>query len=291
MNKYIRTILTVVLTIISCISVFAETGTSGIQKLLDDVNEYLNEKPDSAYAVLRSIEIPESENGETKALYAILYAKAEYITTDSIKSDSLLQHAIRYYNGEKSLRSSLAYYYLGCYHFGNDYGKASYAFQRSIDYVPDGNDNQKARAYHALGACLFAKGSTDEGVKAYKTALKLLDEKESEGNWKLCQDIRTYLNNVASVKRQNVVFASFVSITILILSGLGVFAYFKIKKGRQVKVEETESSGNPGCTNRVHLQSDQMVEHEGPGCSDAELFRISDRGHERTVGRKVLVEQ
>ena len=245
MNNYIRTILAVALIVISYITAYCETGKSDVHKILDEVNEYLNEKPDSAFAVLNALEISESEDGETQALYAILHAKAEYAVTDTIKSDLMLQQAIKYYNGEKSLRSSLAYYYLGCYYFENDYNKAAYAFQRSIDYIPDGNDNQKGRAYHALGSCHFANGSIDEGVKAYKKALTLLDEKENESNWKLCQDIKTLLNDVTSVKRQNVIFAIFVSITVLLLSGLGVFAYIKVKRNKTVRDEETESSDAP----------------------------------------------
>lgn len=245
MNNYIRTILAVALIVISYITAYCETGKSDVHKILDEVNEYLNEKPDSALAVLNTLNVSEAEDGETQALYAILYAKAEYTVTDTIKSDTLLQNAISYYNGEKSLRSSLAYYYLGCYYFENDYNKAAYAFQRSIDYIPDGNDNQKGRAYHALGSCHFANGSIDEGVKAYKKALTLLNEKENESNWKLCQDIKTHLNNVASVKRQNVIFAIFVSMTVLLLSGLGVFAYIKVKRNKSVRDEETESSDAP----------------------------------------------
>ena len=243
-NKYIRAILIVALTIISYISAYGESGTSEIRMLLDDVNEYLGEKPDSAFAVLKTLEISESEDGDTEAFYAILYAKAEYITTDTIKSDSLLQKAIKYYNGERSRRSSLAYYYLGCYYFGIDYYKASYAFQRSIDLIPDGNDNHKGRAYHALGSCHYANRSIKEGNKAYKTALTLLDEKESEGTWKLCQDIKTQLNNDAAQQRANITFALFVTFIVLLLSGLGVFAYIKVKRKHLVNEGEIESSGN-----------------------------------------------
>ena len=245
MNNYIRTILAVALIVISYITAYCETGKSDVHKILDEVYEYLDEKPDSAWAVLNSLKISESGDEAAEAFYAILHARAEYIITDTIKSDSLLQKAIKYYNGEKSRKSSLAYYYLGCYYFGTDYDKASYAFQRSLDYIPDGNDNQKGRTYHALGSCHFANGSIDEGVKAYKKALTLLDEKENESNWKLCQDIKTLLNNVASVKRQNVIFAIFVSITVLLLSGLGVFAYIKVKRNKSVRDEETESSDAP----------------------------------------------
>lgn len=245
MNKYIWTILAVVLTTISYITAYCETGTSEIRSVLDEVDKFLNEKPDSAFAVLKTLEIPESEDEDTKSLYAILYAKAEYTITGAITSDSLLQKAIKYYNGERSRRSSYAYYYLGCYYFGNDYDKASYAFQRSIDYMPDGNDDQKARSYHALGACLFAKGSRDEGVKAYKTALKLLDEKESQSNWKLCQDIKTQLNEVERIRRENLGFALFVLISILLIIGLCSFIYFKIKKRHTIKEEEVGTSENP----------------------------------------------
>lgn len=245
MNNYIRTILAVALVVISYITAYCETGKSEIRKVIDEVNEYLNEKPDSALAVLNTLNVSEAEDGETQALYAILYAKAEYTVTDTIKSDALLQNAISYYNGEKSLRSSLAYYYLGCYYFENDYNKAAYAFQRSIDYIPDGNDNQKGCAYHALGSCHFANGSIDEGVKAYKKALTLLDEKENESTWKLCQDIKTQLNEVSRIKRENIGFALFVLISVLLVIGFSGFIYYKIKKGHSTEEEESGLSENP----------------------------------------------
>lgn len=245
MNNYIRTILAVALVVISYITAYCETGKSEIRKVLDEVNEYLNEKPDSAFAVLNALDISESEDGETQALYAILHAKAEYAVTDTIKSDLMLQQAIKYYNGEKTLRSSLAYYYLGCHFFETDKDKASYAFQHSIDCIPDGNDNQKGRAYHALGSCHFAKGNIEEGVKAFKTALTLLDEKDNESTWKLCQDIKTQLNEVSRIKRENIGFALFVLISALLVIGFSGFIYYKIKKGHSTEEEESGLSENP----------------------------------------------
>ena len=245
MNKYIRTILMVVLTIISYISVYGESSTSDIRKLLDGVNEYLDENPDSAWAVLNSLKISESGDEAAEAFYAILHARAEYIITDTIKSDSLLQKAIKYYNGEKSRKSSLAYYYLGCYYFGTDYDKASYAFQRSLDLIPDGNDNQKGSAYHALGSCYYANGNIKEGNKAYKTALTLLDEKAGEGTWKLCQNIKMQLNNDAAQQRANIHFSLFVTFVMLLLVGLGVFVYVIVRRKRSLHDGEIESSDAP----------------------------------------------
>ena len=242
MNNYIRTILAVALIVISYITAYCETGKSDVHKILDEVNEYLNEKPDSAWAVLNSLKISESGDEAAEAFYAILHARAEYIITDTIKSDSLLQKAIKYYNGEKSRKSSLAYYYLGCYYFGTDYDKASYAFQRSLDLIPDGNDNQKGRAYHALGSCYYANGNIKEGNKAYKTALTLLDEKAGEGTWKLCQDIKRQLNNDAAERRAIFEFALFVTFIILLLVGLGVFVYVIVRRKRSLHDGEIESS-------------------------------------------------
>ena len=44
MNNYIRIILTVALIVISYITAYCETGKSDVHKILDEVNEYLNEK-------------------------------------------------------------------------------------------------------------------------------------------------------------------------------------------------------------------------------------------------------
>jgi len=242
MNNYIRTILAVALIVISYITAYCETGKSDVHKILDEVYEYLDEKPDSAWAVLNSLKISESGDEAAEAFYAILYARAEYIITDTIKSDSLLQKAIKYYNGEKSRKSSLAYYYLGCYYFGTDYDKASYAFQRSLDLIPDGNDNQKGLTYHALGSCYYANGNIKEGNKAYKTALTFLDEKVSEDTWKLCQNIKMRLNNDAAQQRANIHFALFVTFIMLLLVGLGVFVYVIVRRKRSLHDGEIESS-------------------------------------------------
>ena len=120
------------------------------------MQDYINEKPDSAIVVLKSYEELASQDEGTEALRAVLQTKAEYIATDSIASDLLIQRAVKYYNKEISFESAQASYYLGCYYFSRDKYKAAYSFQNSIDFTPDGNNNHKGRAYHALGSCHFA---------------------------------------------------------------------------------------------------------------------------------------
>ena len=216
-----------------------------MRKLLTDVQDYIHEKPDSAIAVLKGYEAFASQDKGTDALYAILLAKAEYIATDSIVSDSLIQKAVKYYNKEVSYESALASYYLGCYYFAHDKYKASYAFKNSIDYTPDGYDNHKGLAYQALGACHFTNGSIEEGVKAYETALELLDENENESTWQLCQKIKRMLNEVNRVKMENLGFALFVAFVILLVIGSCGFIYYKVKKANpslDAKVKPSENS-------------------------------------------------
>ena len=227
---------------------FTIYGTSQyreIRRLLTDVHDYIHEKPDSAIGVLKSYENLASQDEGTKALYAVLLTKAEYIATDSIVSDSLIQKAVEYYNKEVSYESALASYYLGCYYFSHDKHKAAYSFWHSINYTPDSYDNHKGRAYHALGSCHFANGSIDEGVKAYETALALLDENENESTWQLCQDIKNALNAVNRVERENTLFAIFVILTLLAVISLCGFVYYKVKKSSMVKTTKTKLSDDP----------------------------------------------
>lgn len=243
MNRLIYVLIVVFTFVIyspHCLAQYRET-----RRLLTDVQDYINEKPDSAIVVLKSYEELASQDDGTEALYAILITKAEYIATDSIVSDSLIQKAVKYYNKEISLESAQASYYLGCYYFSRDKHKAAYSFQNSIDFTPDGNNNHKGRAYHALGSCLFANGSIDEGVKAYESALTLIDDNENESTWQLCQDIKKALNEVHRVERGNTIFAVFLILTVLAVIGLCGFIYYKVKKSSMVKTAKTKFSDDP----------------------------------------------
>ena len=244
MKRFIYIITVAVLTSVihtpNCIAQYRET-----RRLLTEVQNYIYEKPDSAITVLKGYENLASQDEGTEALYAMLITKAEYIATDSIVSDSLIQSAVNYYNKEISLESAQASYYLGCYYFSRDKHKAAYSFQNSIDITPDGNNNHKGRAYHALGSCHFANGSIDEGVKAYETALTLLDENENESTWQLCQDIKKALNEVNRVERGNALFALFVILTVLAVTGLCGFIYYKVKKSNMVNTVKTKFSDAP----------------------------------------------
>lgn len=106
MNKYIRTILVVVLITISYIFAYGESNTNDVRNVLTELKEVIKENPDSTYAILRAMEIPQDE--ETLAEYSLLTAKAEYLATGKIESDSLILNAISYYGKTKSKETALA---------------------------------------------------------------------------------------------------------------------------------------------------------------------------------------
>ena len=196
MSKYIRRIVVALLSLVCFVACKEREGgeISETRKLLNDVQTYMMERPDSAFTVLSNHIVPSSEEERTKSVYAILAAKAEYLATGEIKSDSLLQKAVLFYGDTKSLESALAYYQLGCYHWGRDYDKAIEAFRSCIENSPAKDKETKGQAYHAIGSCHYAEGRVAEGVRSYRKALELLDENESEQIKQLCRDIR---NNLA----------------------------------------------------------------------------------------------
>ncbi len=84
MSKNIRRIVVALLSLVCFVACKGREGgeMSETRKLLNDVKVVIKEKPDSAFRVLKALEIPEDE--ETMAEYSILIAKAEYLATGKI---------------------------------------------------------------------------------------------------------------------------------------------------------------------------------------------------------------
>ena len=99
MKQFIKKI-TILFLILFSFTTYATSQYRETHRLLTEVQDYINEKPDSAIVVLKSYRGLASQDEGTEALYAMLITKAEYIATDSIASDSLIQGAVKYYNKE-----------------------------------------------------------------------------------------------------------------------------------------------------------------------------------------------
>ena len=97
MKQFIKKI-TILFLILFSFTTYATSQYRETHRLLTEVQDYINEKPDSAIVVLKSYRGLASQDEGTEALYAMLITKAEYIATDSIASDSQIQKGLQYYN-------------------------------------------------------------------------------------------------------------------------------------------------------------------------------------------------
>ncbi len=109
---------------------------------MNDVASYIDDRPDSALAVLESIRNEELTTRPLRARYSLLYAMAldkNYIdTTDA----SIIMPAVQCYNRCGSVDDKIkAYYYQGiAYLNGKEYDKAIVSFTIAEELIPQAHD-------------------------------------------------------------------------------------------------------------------------------------------------------
>lgn len=126
MNRYLIPLVSVVLLLSAC-------AESEVEKQLLDVERYIVERPDSALAVLESIDRNLLKTEEDRAHHALLHAMALDKNFIDVADDSLARIAVDYYSEhgpEKYHARSL--YYLGlAYYYQGDYNKAIVEFSKA----------------------------------------------------------------------------------------------------------------------------------------------------------------
>ena len=155
------------------LSIFVSAGCSSwrVDNTLTDVETYIMERPDSALAVLDSIDRTLLTTDCLKAHHALLHAMAldkNYIDVDD---DSLASIAVRYYSKkgpEKYEARSL--YYLGLsYYYAQDYKKAILEFTKA-ENVAERSDSLYLGMTKDIKATIYSATHNDS------EALRLLKE-------------------------------------------------------------------------------------------------------------------
>lgn len=97
-----------------------------ICNVLDDVESYIMERPDSALAVLEAIDREELTTDHSRAHHALLHAMALDKNWIDVTDDSLALVAVNYYRSHEPRRNyARSLYYLGkCYYYAHEYDKA-----------------------------------------------------------------------------------------------------------------------------------------------------------------------
>lgn len=203
--------------IIICVNAaFTSCNLHQTDALLEEADALLVEAPDSAYALLKEIDVASlSPGSERQARYALLYTKCQYKTYDDATTDSLISLAADFYEEHGSEEEKFyAYLYQGLVRYLlNDSYKASVSLFRAMKNSESVTDHySKGQMYMYLSHVNSVQGCSDEEHYAALAA----EEYEKGG-------LRSYyLNAMSSVAEARLRKEDFTSGTVLLDSILSV---------------------------------------------------------------------
>ena len=141
--------------------------STNVSPLLEEAEEYMNERPDSALYLLDSITYREDMSEEQNALWCLLHTQAQDKNRIEHTSDSLIQIAVKYY--EKTNlddRKMQAYYYCGVVFYDlND------ALQAQEYYLKAYEVGKNLNEYSLLGRLCANLGTLYTYQELYQPAL------------------------------------------------------------------------------------------------------------------------
>lgn len=133
-----------ILSIITLLTLFAVVGCSGApDRTLYEAEAVMTEHPDSALALLRSLNPGEIRGKSSRALYALLFTQAQFKNYLDVDNDSLITEAVDYYeDGPDHFRSMLASYYYGRVRLNKgDYANAIFTFYNAYELADAAGDS------------------------------------------------------------------------------------------------------------------------------------------------------
>ena len=124
--KRLLAITIILLSIASCTFV-------NVSRTLNDVESYIMERPDSALAVLESIDRDDLNTARTKAHHALLHAMALDKNFIDVSDDSIAQIAVDYFSkhGPQKYHARSLYYLGLAYYYQEEYNKAIVEFTKA----------------------------------------------------------------------------------------------------------------------------------------------------------------
>lgn len=191
MNKFIALIISVFVLFISC-------DNRQTKSLLQDVETYIQERPDSALRVLRKVDSLTLNTKSLQARYSVLFAMAldkNYIDTTAL---SILEPTVAYYEKFGSPKDKmLSYYYLGrIYSNRKDYPNAVIYYLQALRESSADDHYHKGLAYEALANAYSASFNNEEELRnailAHDCFDKIRDKNLALSRYKIAQ---AYHNN------------------------------------------------------------------------------------------------
>lgn len=166
MRKLI-TILILTLTAISCGKIKDAHNT------LNDVETFINERPDSALTILDSFDTYLLDNKSVWAHHSLLHAQAKDKCYIDETDDSLMAQVVNYYEGKRDKEKLFkAYYYLGRIQYNaGEYATSMLTYTKAEQMIDKINDSLlKGLLYAQLGLLHQTYNDYSKALAAYQTA-------------------------------------------------------------------------------------------------------------------------
>lgn len=191
MNRFVIIFLLMSFLLVSC-------DNRQTKSLLQDVETYIQERPDSALRVLRKVDSLTLNTKALRARYSVLFAMAldkNYIDTTAL---SILEPTVAYYEKFGSPKDKmLSYYYLGrIYSNRKDYPNAVIYYLQALRESSADDYYHKGLAYEALANAYSASFNNGEELRnailAHDCFDKIRDKNLALSRYKIAQ---AYHNN------------------------------------------------------------------------------------------------
>ena len=168
-----------ILSILLLLLAFTACGDKkAVTDVLNRAEAVMNEHPDSALNLLRTLTFDDFQKEKNRARYALLHSQALDKNYIDVTSDSLISVAVEYYKDKDDVRSKfLSYYYMGRVHAnGERYLQATSCLMASEQLVEEvGDDYLSGLLYSEMGRIYRLYYDYPKSLTAYQKAAEYYD--------------------------------------------------------------------------------------------------------------------
>ena len=146
---------------------------------LNDIETFINERPDSALALLDSFDATLLEHRSIWAHHSLLHAQAKDKCYIDETNDSLMTQVVNYYEGKRDKEKLFkSYYYLGRIQYNaGDYAASMLSYTKAEQMINEIDDNlSKGLLYAQLGLLNQTYNDYSKALEAYQTAYKCYEK-------------------------------------------------------------------------------------------------------------------
>ena len=165
--KNILSLLLLLLAFTAC------SDRKAVTDVLNRAEALMNEHPDSALTLLRTLTFDDFQKEKNRARYALLHSQALDKNYIDVTNDSLISVAVEYYKDKDDVRSKfLSYYYMGRVHAnGERYLQATSCLMESEQLVEEvGDDYLSGLLYSEMGRIYRLYYDYPKSLEAHRKA-------------------------------------------------------------------------------------------------------------------------